>query len=363
MIKFLDLKKINGVYEEEIREAMERVVKSGWYILGREVQEFERQFADYCGTDYAIGVSNGLDALILILKGYGIGPGDEVLVPANTFIATCLAISSVGATPVLVEPNEHSYNIDASCIEEKITKQTKAIIVVHLYGQACVMEEITEISKRHNLLIIEDAAQAHGAIASSRRAGNLGHAAAFSFYPGKNLGALGDGGAITTNDKELVRRIELLRNYGSSRKYIHEIKGLNHRLDEMQAAILKVKLKYLDGDNDNRRKIANYYLRNISSDKIKLPHLSNSNPDSHVWHLFVIRVKNRNQLQQVLRENGVETLIHYPIPPHKQEAYGELNSLTLKVTEAIHREVLSLPMYPSLSIDEADKIIKIVNEW
>lgn len=363
MIRFLDLKKTNQAYEVEMKEAVERVIDSGWYILGKEVEEFEQQFAHYCGTEFCFSVSNGLDALTLILEGYGIGPGDEVLVPANTFIATFLAVSNVGATPVPVEPNENTFNIDASLIEEKINPCTKAIIAVHLYGLACEMTEINEIARKNNLIVIEDAAQAHGAIVQNKRTGNLGHAAAFSFYPGKNLGALGDGGAITTNDPKLAKRIQLLRNYGSNQKYIHEIKGRNNRLDEIQAAILKVKLPHLDQDNQKRREIADYYLNNISSTKITLPLLSGFESESHVWHLFVIRTKNRNQLQQMLKEHGVEALIHYPIPPHKQEAYRELNTFELKATEAIHEEVLSLPMYPSLKQAEIDKVIKLINEW
>ncbi|MGG3937827.1 DegT/DnrJ/EryC1/StrS family aminotransferase [Anoxybacillus kestanbolensis] len=363
MIPFLDLKGINNQYKKEIKVAFERVMDSGWYILGEEVESFEKEFAAYCGTKYAIGVANGLDALALILKAYGIGEGDEVIVPANTYIASILAISANGATPVLVEPNISSYNLDPNKIEEKITSKTKAIMVVHLYGQAANMDPINEIAKRYNLKVIEDGAQAHGAKYKGKRVGNLGDAAGFSFYPGKNLGALGDGGAITTNDSELATKLRALRNYGSHIKYENLYKGVNSRLDELQAAILRVKLPHLDKENEQRRKIAEYYLENIENPKITLPVVENGDRESHVWHLFVIRTENREHLQKTLEEHGVQTLIHYPIPPHKQEAYSEWNHLSYPITEKIHNEVLSLPISPILTIEEAKKIVDIINKY
>jgi dTDP-4-amino-4,6-dideoxygalactose transaminase len=363
MILFLDLKKINLQYKKEIETAMARVLESGWYILGKEVEKFEEEFAAYCGTEYAIGVANGLDALTLILKAYGIGEGDEVIVPANTYIATILAVSACGANPVLVEPDINSYNLDPNKIEEKITSKTKAIVVVHLYGQAANMDPINEVAKKYNLKVIEDAAQAHGAKYKGKRVGNLGDAAGFSFYPGKNLGALGDGGAITTNDSELASKLKAFRNYGSHIKYENLYKGMNSRLDELQAAILRVKLPHLDGENEKRRKIAEYYLENIKNPKIILPVVENGDRESHVWHLFVIRTENRWGLQKMLEEHGVQTLIHYPIPPHKQEAYSEWNHLSYPITEKIHNEVLSLPISPILTIEEVKKIVDIINKY
>ncbi|OOE00232.1 aminotransferase [Anoxybacillus kestanbolensis] len=363
MIPFLDLKKINLQYKKEIEAAMARVLESGWYILGKEVEKFEEEFAAYCGTKYAIGVANGLDALTLILKAYGIGEGDEVIVPANTYIATILAVSACGANPVLVEPDINSYNLDPNKIEEKITSKTKAIMVVHLYGQAANMDPINEVAKKYNLKVIEDAAQAHGAKYKGKRVGNLGDAAGFSFYPGKNLGALGDGGAITTNDSELATKLRALRNYGSHIKYENLYKGVNSRLDELQAAILRVKLPHLDEENEQRRKIAEYYLENIKNPKITLPIVENGDRESHVWHLFVIRTESREHLQKTLEEYGVQTLIHYPIPPHKQEAYSEWNHLSYPITEKIHNEVLSLPISPIITIEEVEKIIDVVNQY
>lgn len=363
MIQFLDLRKLNMQYNDEIKNAVGRVLESGWYILGEEVSGFEKDFAKYCGVKHCIGVANGLDALNLIIKAYGISEGDEIIVPANTYIASVLAITENGATPILVEPDPISYNIDPEQIEEKITDKTKAILAVHLYGQVANMERINEIASKFNLKVIEDAAQAHGAILKGKRTGNLGDAAGFSFYPGKNLGALGDGGAITTNDDELALKIRALRNYGSHVKYENEFKGVNSRLDEVQAAILKVKLEKLDRDNSYRQKIAGRYMEEINNSKISLPRISNGDLNSHVWHLFVIRTDNRDDLQEYLKNNGVQTVIHYPIPPHKQKAYEELVGLELPITELIHKEVLSLPISPVLEEEEVTKIIELINKY
>jgi dTDP-4-amino-4,6-dideoxygalactose transaminase len=361
VIPFLDLKKINLQYKKEIEAAMARVLESGWYILGKEVEKFEEEFAAYCGTKYAIGVANGLDALTLILKAYGIGEGDEVIVPANTYIASILAISANGATPILVEPDINNFNLDSNKIEEKITPKTKAIMVVHLYGQAADMDPINQIAKKYNLKVIEDAAQAHGAKYKGKRVGNLGDAAGFSFYPGKNLGALGDGGAITTNDDKLADKLRALRNYGSHKKYENIYKGINSRLDELQAAILRVKLRYLDVENNKRREIANYYLDNIKNERIILPFVGKD--DSHVWHLFVVRTMKRGELQKYLLSRGIQTMIHYPIPPHKQIAYREWTNKSYPITEKIHNEVLSLPIYPTLTKLDIDKIVNAINEY
>lgn len=363
MIPFLDLKTVNGQYYEEIKEAVERVLSSGWYILGEEVTNFEKEFAEYCSVKHAIGVANGLDALTLILKAYGISRDDEVIVPSNTFIASILAISANGATPVLVEPDIRTYNIDPQKIEEKITERTKAIMVVHLYGQAANMNAIRAIAKKYNLKIIEDAAQAHGAIYNGKRVGSLGDAAGFSFYPGKNLGALGDGGAVTTNDDELAEKLRALRNYGSHEKYKNLFKGVNSRLDEIQAAILRVKLKYLDKDNEKRRRIAEYYLNNIKNEKVILPLIENGDRLSHVWHLFVIRVDDRERFQAYLNEHEIQTVIHYPIPPHKQKAYQEWNNCVFSISEQIHQMVISLPISPVLSFEDVQKIVEVVNRY
>lgn len=363
MIPFLDLAAVNNQYELEIESAIKKVLKSGWYILGEEVKEFEKEFAQYCGVKHAIGVANGLDALTLILKAYEIGEGDEVIVPSNTFIASILAISANGATPVLVEPDIRTYNIDPRKIEEKITEKTKAIMVVHLYGQAANMNAIRAIAKKYNLKMIEDAAQAHGAIYNGKRVGSLGDAAGFSFYPGKNLGTLGDGGAITTNDDELAEKLRALRNYGSREKYKNLFKGVNSRLDEIQAAILRVKLKYLDKDNEKRRRIAEYYLNNIRNEKVILPLIENGDRFSHVWHLFVVRVNDRERFQAYLNENEIQTVIHYPIPPHKQKAYQEWNNYTFSISEQIHQTVISLPISPVLSFEDVQKVVEVVNRY
>lgn len=363
MIPFLDLKAINQQYQEEIKVAMERVLNSGWYILGNEVKAFEEEFAAYCGVKHCIGVANGLDALTLIIRAYGIGNGDEVIVPSNTYIASILAISANGATPILVEPNLLSYNIDPSLIEEKITPKTKAIMAVHLYGQAANMKQINKIAEKYKIKVIEDAAQAHGSIYDGKRTGNLGDAAGFSFYPGKNLGALGDAGAITTNDDELANIIRALRNYGSKVKYENIYQGVNSRLDEIQAAILRVKLKNLDKDNEKRRIIAEYYNTHIENKNIVLPDVENENRLSHTWHLYVIRSKDRARLKEYFKENNIETLIHYPIPPHKQNAYNHWNDLSFEVSEEIHRNIISIPISPVLGETEIYNIVRVVNDF
>ncbi|GKU80699.1 DegT/DnrJ/EryC1/StrS aminotransferase family protein [Niallia sp. NCCP-28] len=363
MIPFLDLKGINQQYSQEINEAIRRVVDSGWYILGNELECFEKEFAQYCGTSHAIGVGNGLDALTLILKAYGIGEKDEVIVPANTYIATILAISANHAIPVLVEPDINSYNIDPQKIEQKITKRTKAIMAVHLYGQSANMDAISSIANKYGLKIIEDSAQAHGALYKGKKTGNLGDAAGFSFYPGKNLGALGDGGAITTNDDIIADKLRAWRNYGSYQKYKNLFKGVNSRLDEIQAAILRVKLKYLDAENEKRRKIAEYYYENICNSKLILPGVENKDRFSHVWHLFVVRVNDREDFQQYLHKNGIQTVIHYPVPPHKQKAYEEWNNKCLNIAEHIHDTVISLPISPNLAYKDVEKVIEVINKY
>jgi dTDP-4-amino-4,6-dideoxygalactose transaminase len=365
MIKFLDLQKINTVYQESFQEKLKLVLDKGWFIFGDEVQSFESNFANYCGTKYCIGVGNGLDAIVLIFKGYiqlgKLQKGDEVIVPANTYIASILAILQADLIPVLVEPRLETYNINPDLIADKITSKTKAILAVHLYGQLAEMEKINAIAKEHNLLVIEDAAQAHGAISNHLRAGNLSDAAAFSFYPGKNLGALGDAGAITTNDESLANVLYSLRNYGSEKKYHNEFIGTNSRLDELQAALLNVKLPYLDSDNEKRIAIAKRYLSEIKNDKIILPTWDLS--DNHVFHLFVIRTNNREQFQNYLSENEIETMIHYPIPPHKQKAFATWNSLSFPITEQIHNEVLSLPISPIMTDEEVDFVIETINNY
>ena len=361
MIPFLDLKLLNEKYKAEVMKAIERVIDSGWYILGQEVEAFEREFADYCGVKHCIGVGNGLDALTLIIRAFGFGEGDEIIVPANTFIASILAISANGATPILVEPELDSYNIDHRLIEEKITGRTKAILAVHLYGQCAKMDEISQIAKKYGLKVIEDAAQAHGAIYKGKRAGNLGDAAGFSFYPGKNLGALGDGGAITTNDDELAEKLRALRNYGSQKKYNHIYKGVNSRLDEIQAAVLRIKLKYLDEDNTKRREIANYYLSNIDNSKFILPKIVHEDENSHVWHLFVIRTKHRDKVINTLEKNYIQTMIHYPIAPHKQLAYKDMQNYVFPISEKIHEQIFSLPISPVLEVNYIEYIITMIN--
>lgn len=361
MIKFLDLKKINNRYREEIDSRIKNILDKGWYLQGEENENFTKNFANFCGTKFALGVANGLDALNLIIKAYGFGNGDEIIVPANTYIATILAISENGCIPILVEPDIKTYNINPDSIEEKITTKTKAIMVVHLYGQTVQMEKIWKIAKKYNLKIIEDSAQAHGAIYQENRTGNLGDASGFSFYPGKNLGCIGDGGAVTTNDEELFNKIKAIANYGSDRKYHHIYKGVNSRLDEIQAAVLDIKLKHLDSDNNKRREISKYYRENIKNSKIILP--KTYDEKSHVWHIFAVRTKNRDEFQKYLTEKGIQTIIHYPTPPHKQGAYKEWNNLSFPITEEIHNTILSLPISPVMTDSEIEKVVEVVNEY
>ena len=361
MIKFLDLEKVNNRFRCEIDSRIKTVLDKGWYLQGEENEKFSKDFAAFCGTKYALGVANGLDALRLIIKAHGFGAGDEIIVPSNTYIATILAISDNGCTPVLVEPDIHTYNINPDLIEEKITSKTKAIMVVHLYGQAVQMQKIWDLAKKYNLKVFEDCAQAHGAIYQGKRVGNLSDAGAFSFYPGKNLGCLGDGGAVTTNDEEIYNKIKALANYGSDRKYHHIYKGLNSRLDEIQAAVLDVKLPHLDADNEVRRKIAKYYRENIKNPKIILP--KTYDDKATVWHVFVVRTQNRDEFQKYLADNGIQTLIHYPTPPHKQDAYKEWSNMSFPISEEIHRTIISLPMSPVMTQEEVQKVVDVVNDW
>jgi dTDP-4-amino-4,6-dideoxygalactose transaminase len=370
MLPFLDLQKINAQYSEELVSAAQKVIESGWYIQGESVQAFEREFAEYCGTKHCIGVANGLDALRLILKAYielgKLSEGDEVAVPANTYIATLLAITDVGLKPVLVEPDEVTFNLDPKRLSQAIGAKTKAVLVVHLYGQLAAMKQVKKIADEHGLLIIEDSAQAHGANIEGRKAGNWGDASGFSFYPGKNLGALGDAGAVTTNDTDLARVIRALGNYGSEAKYENIYQGLNSRLDEIQAAMLSVKLKYLDKETEHRRLIAKEYLKGINHPNVTLPlteEFYGETLSNHVFHLFVIRTKSRELLQSYLNENGVATLVHYPIPPHKQKAYLGSFSDELPVTERIHNEVISLPISGVQSLEDTRRIIQLINSW
>jgi len=353
-IPFLDLKQPYSELKEELDQAYKRVMDSGWYIHGEELKAFEAEFADYCNVKYCIGVGNGLDALHLILRTMGIGEGDEVIVPSNTFIATWLAVSYAGATPVPVEPDEKTYNIDPNRIEAAITNKTKAIMPVHLYGQPVDMDPILKIAARHHLKVIEDAAQAHGARYKGKRTGGLGDAAGFSFYPGKNLGAFGDGGAVTTNDSTLAERVRRLSNYGSQVKYAHDVKGFNSRLDELQAALLRVKLRHLDEWNARRLELVEEYRRLLNGLNVILPYTSFG--FESVYHLFVIRVKKRDDLQAGLKAAGIETLIHYPVPPHKQGAYREMQDCPLPIAEGLSREILSLPMGPHLTMEMVEDI-------
>jgi dTDP-4-amino-4,6-dideoxygalactose transaminase len=365
MIKFLDLQKINTQYEQELKNAASRVIDSGWYLMGKELETFEQSYATLCNVKFALGVANGLDALRLIFKGYielGImTKGDEVIVPANTYIASVLAITDNDLIPVFVEPNLETYNLDSNKIEAAITDKTKAILTVHLYGQNSIDDQMLQICSKHNLKLIEDGAQSHGAKWDDKISGGIGDAAGHSFYPGKNLGALGDAGAVTTNDEDLARIISALRNYGSEKKYENIYKGLNSRLDEIQAAFLNVKLKYIEDDILARRKVANFYLENIDNSKIILPKVLNQ--EGHVWHLFVIRVKNRERVQNYLKENGIQTLIHYPIPPYKQVAYKEYNHLNFSITEKIYNELLSLPISSVMDDKEVEYITASINSF
>lgn len=369
MVYFLDLQKINAQYATELKKVAAEVIDSGWYLQGFRVRHFEANFANYIGVKHAIGVANGLDALRLIFKAYiemgEMHEGDEIIVPANTYIATVLAISDNKLSPVLVEPDINTYNIDPFLIEEKINRRTKGIMIVHLYGQNAMHPEIQRLVDKYNLKLIEDNAQAHGCFYGYKRTGSLGHASGHSFYPGKNLGALGDAGAVTTNNDKLAEVIRALANYGSHKKYINEYQGLNSRLDEIQAAVLDVKLKHLDTDNQRRREIAQYYCENIKNPNIILPIMKNQlsiiNYKSHVWHVFVIRHSDRNNLQKHLTDNGIQTLIHYPIPPHKQYAYKEWGDLSFPITEQIHKNILSLPISPVMSEEEVLSVVNAIN--
>ena len=365
MIKFLDIHKITQHYSREIHEAAKRVIDSGWYLLGEEIARFEKEYAGYIGTAHCVGVANGLDALRIILRAYiemGImSEGDEIIVPANTFIASIIAITDNRLVPVLVEPDIDTYQIDDTKIESAITSKTKAIMIVHLYGQCAYSEKIGALCRAYDLKLIEDNAQACGCKFDGKLTGSLGDAAGHSFYPGKNLGALGDGGAITTNDPSLAETVRSLANYGSTIKYIFDYPGYNSRLDEIQAAILGVKLVGLDGDNQRRKDVARYYLANISHPEVILPKVSDW--DTHVFHLFVIRAVRRDLLQKYLQEASIQALIHYPVPPHKQEAYKEWNHLCLPVTERIHDEVLSLPISPFMTDDEVKIVVDVVNAF
>ena len=390
MIKFLDLQKITAQYSEEIHEAVDRVVDSGWYLQGEENKKFEEEYSKFIGTKYCIGVANGLDALIWILRAYielGImKEGDEVIVPANTYIASILAITENNLVPVLVEPDINTFQIDENKIEEAITPKTKAIMIVHLYGRCAYTDKIGEICKKHNLKLIEDNAQAQGCVYTpqspkgegdnksvspfrglgGKRTGSIGDAAGHSFYPGKNLGAFGDAGAVTTDNEELANTIKTLANYGSSKKYVFKYTGRNSRLDEIQATVLSVKLKYLDKDNAHRKEIAKYYIENIKNPKIILPKIDDCN--SHVFHIFPILCEQREELQNYLTENGVQTLIHYPIPPHLQECYQsnfnlQITNCNLKISERIHNEELSLPISPVMSLEEAKIVVELINKY
>lgn len=365
MIKFLDLQKVTSKYAAEIHDAVNRVVDSGWYLQGKENEKFEENYSHYIGVKYTIGCANGLDALIWILRAYvemGVMiPGDEVIVPANTYIASILAITETGLKPVLVEPKLETYQIDDDRIEAAITERTRGILIVHLYGQCAYTEKIGEICKKYNLKLIEDNAQAHGCLFHGQRTGSIGDAAGHSFYPGKNLGALGDAGAVTTNDRELADTVRALANYGSTQKYVFKYTGRNSRLDEIQAAVLNVKLKYLDQDIALRREVAGYYIQHIKNPRIILPVIKDW--QSHVFHLFPVCCKEREELQKYLNDQGIQTIIHYPIPPHKQVCYKAWNRQSFPVTEQIHQEELSLPISPVMTEEEVKTVVEVLNQW
>lgn len=365
MISFLDLKKVNASYADELKEACASVIDSGWYIGGKQLASFEREFSSYCGVSTCVGVANGLDALTLTLRAWKelgkLSEGDEVIVPANTYIASILAITENRLVPVFVEPDARSYNLSAENVRSAISKKTRVILAVHLYGQLAPMPELIDMANEFGLLVLEDSAQAHGASIGGRQAGNWGDASGFSFYPGKNLGALGDGGAVTTNDLELAEVIRALGNYGSKKKYENLYKGVNSRLDEIQAAMLRVKLRYLNQEIESRRAVADFYLQNIVNDAILLPSLASR--QQHVWHLFVVRCQERERFMTYLEARGVQTLVHYPIPAHRQMAYREYAHLKLPITEQLHHEVISLPLSPVLDIDSASAVARIVNEF
>jgi dTDP-4-amino-4,6-dideoxygalactose transaminase len=360
MIPFLDLKQVNQPYEPVIQEAIARVLQSGWYILGREVEAFERQFAAYCGSQHCIGVANGLDALTLVLKAWNLPAGSEVLVPSNTYIASVLCVTQAGLIPVFVEPDPQTYLLNPDKVEEAITPHTKAILPVHLYGRCCDMDEIVTLSRHYKLNVLEDAAQAHGATYKGQRAGNLGDAAGWSFYPSKNLGALGDAGAITTNDEALAKQLRALRNYGSAKKYVNDYVGVNSRLDELQAAILSAKLPRLDRENDRRRTLARRYIAEIRNPAVALPPTDQIEQDA--WHQFVVRHAQRDGFRAYLHERGISTDVHYPIPPHHQQAYASHRHLSLPISEQLHREVVSLPLNTAMTDADVDYVIEIINQ-
>ncbi len=363
MIKYLDLKRVNAPYEEEIRQAMDNVLRRGWYLKGEATKQFEEHYADYIGTRFCVGCGNGLDALTLILRAYKemgvMREGDEIIVPANTYIASILAITENRFKPVLVEPDIYTFQIDDTLIEQSISERTKAVMVVHLYGRCAYTERIGEICGKYDLKLIEDNAQAHGCMFGDKRTGALGDAAGHSFYPGKNLGALGDAGAVTTNDAQLAEIVNALGNYGSRQKYVHDYQGRNSRIDELQAAILDVKLNYLDEANARRKEIAAIYINKVDNPLITIPY---SDRDS-VWHIFPILCERRNALQDYLKTNGVETQIHYPIPPHQQCCYAEWGGLSFPVTERIHQQELSIPCHPAQTKEESDVIIQLLNSF
>ena len=364
-VPFLSLKEVTDLHSKEINEVVSRVVSSGWYLQGSENAKFEEDYAKYIGTKYCIGVSNGLDALIWILRAYietgRLKTGDEILVPANTYIATILAITENNLVPVLVEPDAQSYQIDGNLIESKISERTKGIMIVHLYGRCAYTEQIAELCKKHNLYLFEDNAQAHGCLFGTKKTGSLGNAAAHSFYPGKNLGALGDAGAVTTDDEEIAKTIRSLANYGSSKKYVFDYTGRNSRLDEIQAAILDAKLKHLEEDNARRKQVAKMYISGIKNPEIILPAVPDFN--SNVFHIFPILLKKRDDLQKYLEQNGIGTVIHYPIPPHKQKCYAAWNSLNLPITEMLHERELSLPIGPTITDEQVQYVIGTINSW
>ncbi|TNB63744.1 DegT/DnrJ/EryC1/StrS family aminotransferase [Campylobacter helveticus] len=361
MVKFLDLKKVNERFNKEFEVKFKELLDSGWFLLGEQTKLFEKQFANYCGVEHCIGVANGLDALRLIIRAFDFEKGSEILVPANTYIASILAISDNDCKPILIEPELRTYNIDPNRIEANISSKTKAIMVVHLYGKVCDMDKISTIAQKYSLKLIEDCAQAHGAIYSGQRVGSFGNAAGFSFYPGKNLGALGDAGAVLCKDEALATKIRALANYGSLKKYENIYQGLNSRLDELQAGILSIKLKMLDKDNEARRRIAQIYLKNIKHKDVILPCCEKE--EGHVWHCFVIRTPFRDALVKYLKQNDIETIIHYPIAPHKQECYKDLSHLSLPLSEQIHNEVLSLPISPVMSEEDVLKVADLINNF
>ncbi len=366
MIKFLDLQAINEPYRDDFKKSLDEILDSGWVLMGNNLSAFEKEFAQYCGAKHCIGVANGLDAITVILQAYKqmgvLQDGDEVIVPSNTYIATILGVQHAGLVPVMVEPDEQTFNLSATKVAEAVTPKTKAIFTVHLYGQLSDMEGLLQVAKENNLLLLDDVAQAHGAaLPDGRKAGTIAHASAFSFYPGKNLGAIGDGGAITTNDDELAAAVAAYRNYGSHKKYYNLYKGVNSRLDELQAAFLRHKLKNLDADNQKRREVAKAYFKGITNPAVQLPYYSGG--DDHVFHLFVVRVKNQQKFADHLLSCGVQTVIHYPIPPHKQEAYKEWANKSFPISEAIHNEVVSLPISPVMNADEVQKVINAVNAY